>query len=149
MLCLVHAGPKFWVRTLFGNCNMFSPNPMPLHHPPLRVLLTAIGLKTAPASPGRVADIPGATVEHNKFCVSVHFRNCQPDQLDDVVAAVEAILDAHADLRATRGRKVLEIRPQVPLSVGWRFQIVSCNACFLSWDLVVCLAVCYVAHAVS
>lgn len=26
-----------------------------------------------------VAAIPGATVEHNKFCVSVHFRNCAPD----------------------------------------------------------------------
>lgn len=25
---------------------------------------------------GRVADIPGANVEHNKFAVSVHFRNC-------------------------------------------------------------------------
>ena len=23
-----------------------------------------------------VANIPGASVEHNKFCVSVHFRNC-------------------------------------------------------------------------
>lgn len=26
-----------------------------------------------------VADITGSSVEHNKFCVSVHFRNCDPD----------------------------------------------------------------------
>lgn len=26
-----------------------------------------------------VADIAGSSVEHNKFCVSTHFRNCAPD----------------------------------------------------------------------
>lgn len=26
-----------------------------------------------------MADITGSSVEHNKFCVSVHFRNCDPD----------------------------------------------------------------------
>jgi hypothetical protein len=25
-----------------------------------------------------IADIPGASVDHNKFCVSVHYRNCEP-----------------------------------------------------------------------
>ena len=25
-----------------------------------------------------VSSVPGAMVEHNKFCVSVHFRNCEP-----------------------------------------------------------------------
>ncbi len=61
----------------------------------------------------RVAAIEGATVEHNKFCVSVHFRNCQADQYDAVLAAVETTLRGHDELHATRGRKVFEIRPQV------------------------------------
>ena len=26
-----------------------------------------------------VAGIAGSSVEHNKFCVSVHFRNCAPE----------------------------------------------------------------------
>ena len=26
-----------------------------------------------------MARIGGSSVEHNKFCVSVHFRNCDPD----------------------------------------------------------------------
>lgn len=56
-------------------------------------------------------------MEHNKFCVSVHFRNCEPEQLDKVVGAVEAVLAGNSELKATRGRKVLEIRPQVPFSV--------------------------------
>ena len=52
-------------------------------------------------------------MEHNKFCVSVHFRNCEPDSLEEVVAAVEAVLASDKELKATRGRKVLEIRPEV------------------------------------
>ena len=60
-----------------------------------------------------VRDIEGATVEHNKFCVSVHFRNVDASQYDNVLAAVEATLKQHQELHATRGRKVFEIRPQV------------------------------------
>ncbi len=59
-------------------------------------------------------DIAGATVEHNKFCVSLHFRNVEASQYDSVLAAVEATLKQHEELHATRGRKVFEIRPQVP-----------------------------------
>ncbi len=60
----------------------------------------------------RVAGIAGATVEHNKFCVSVHFRNCEADSYGAVLGAVETTLRGHDELHATRGRKVFEIRPQ-------------------------------------
>lgn len=60
-----------------------------------------------------VRGISGATVEHNKFCVSVHFRNVDASQYDAVLSAVEATLQQHQELHATRGRKVFEIRPQV------------------------------------
>ena len=52
-------------------------------------------------------------MEHNKFCVSVHFRNCSPDSYDAVVTAVNDTLHSHSNLKASRGRKVLEIQPQV------------------------------------
>lgn len=102
-----------------------------------------------------VAQIGGSSVEHNKFCVSVHFRNCDPDDypagaqqgcrvtLDAglcchtadamqwliitslmvlsshaVVGVVEAVAAAHPELRVTRGRKVLEVRPQVRPAPG-------------------------------
>lgn len=64
----------------------------------------------------RTKSIPGASVEHNKFCVSVHFRNCEPDRLEEVIGAVEAVLAHDKELKATRGRKVLEVRPQVGFS---------------------------------
>jgi len=51
-------------------------------------------------------------VEHNKFCVSVHFRNCEAEQYGAVLGAVEATLRARAELHASRGRKVFEIKPQ-------------------------------------
>ncbi|DBA88511.1 TPA: hypothetical protein ACH3X2_004987 [Trebouxia sp. C0005] len=66
----------------------------------------------------RVKEIPGASVEHNKFCVSVHFRNCSPDSYDVVVAAVKDTLHDHSNLKASRGRKVLEIQPQVDWGKG-------------------------------
>ena len=62
-----------------------------------------------------VRGISGATVEHNKFCVSVHFRNVDASRYDAVLSAVEATLQQHQELHATRGRKVFEIRPQVGL----------------------------------
>lgn len=64
----------------------------------------------------RVANIPGAAVEHNKFCVSVHFRNCSPKSYEHVVSAVKDTLSDHPNLKASRGRKVLEIQPQVSQS---------------------------------
>ena len=61
----------------------------------------------------RVENISGAAVEHNKFCVSVHFRNCSPESYEHVVSAVKDTLNEHPNLKASRGRKVLEIQPQV------------------------------------
>lgn len=61
----------------------------------------------------RLKDIPGSSVEHNNFCVSAHFRNCPGECWQDVVSAVEEIVEGHDDLRMTRGRKVVEVRPKV------------------------------------
>lgn len=66
----------------------------------------------------RTNSIPGASVEHNKFCVSVHFRNCEPERLEEVIKAVEAVLAMDKELKATRGRKVLEVRPEVEWNKG-------------------------------
>lgn len=65
-----------------------------------------------------VAGIAGSSIEHNKFCVSAHFRNCAPDDYPAVVDVVDAVAAAHPQLRVTRGRKVLEVRPQVDWDKG-------------------------------
>jgi trehalose 6-phosphate phosphatase len=61
--------------------------------------------------------VPGSFVEHNNFCVSAHYRNCPGDTWLLVVKAVEETLAGQGkeELRITRGRKVMEIRPKVGL----------------------------------
>ncbi|KAL6841957.1 hypothetical protein ACP4OV_028469 [Aristida adscensionis] len=62
--------------------------------------------------------IPGARVEHNKFCLSVHFRCVQEEKWDDLDDQVRSVLKEYPDLRLTKGRKVLEIRPSIKWDKG-------------------------------
>jgi hypothetical protein len=48
----------------------------------------------------------------------VHFRNCAEAAWEDVQAAVQATLAEQPELRVTRGRKVLELRPEVEWDKG-------------------------------
>lgn len=64
-----------------------------------------------------VAHIDGASVEHNKFCVSVHYRQC-PERWPEVEDAVSAAVAQHEQLHVTRGRKVFEVRPKVEWNKG-------------------------------
>ncbi|KAG2451354.1 hypothetical protein HYH02_003958 [Chlamydomonas schloesseri] len=66
----------------------------------------------------RLKEVPGSSVEHNNFCVSAHFRNCPGEAWQDVIAAVEELVAQHDDLRMTRGRKVVEVRPKVDWHKG-------------------------------
>jgi len=65
-----------------------------------------------------VKDIKGSGVEHNKFAVSVHFRNCSPADYQRIQDVVEAELACHDGLRMSRGRKVLEVRPELQWDKG-------------------------------
>ena len=61
----------------------------------------------------RTAGIEGVTVEDNKFCCSVHFRNCKdPTSVDRVERIVREVSDERG-LDVKRGRKVFEVRPRV------------------------------------
>ncbi|KAL6959349.1 trehalose-phosphatase [Sarracenia purpurea var. burkii] len=58
----------------------------------------------------KIKSTPGAKVEHNKFCVSVHFR-CVDEK-------VRSVVKEYPKLRLTQGRKVLEIRPTIKWDKG-------------------------------
>ena len=61
----------------------------------------------------RTAGIEGVTIEDNKFCCSVHFRNCKdPTSVDRVERIVREVSDERG-LDVKRGRKVFEVRPRV------------------------------------
>ena len=67
-----------------------------------------------------IATIPGATVDHNKFCVSVHYRNCENrEDWTRCKEVVDAIVAADPDrLKRCEGRKVFEVKPRVAWDKG-------------------------------
>ncbi|UPQ97713.1 trehalose 6-phosphate phosphatase [Chloropicon primus] len=61
--------------------------------------------------------IQGVTIEDNKFCCSVHFRNSSPDSIGDIEAIVRDVVEAKG-LQMKKGRKVFEVRPQITWNKG-------------------------------
>ncbi|XP_073117414.1 probable trehalose-phosphate phosphatase 6 [Elaeis guineensis] len=61
---------------------------------------------------------PGAKVENNKFCVSVHFRCVDEKKWSILAEQVRLVLKDYPRLRLTQGRKVLEIRPTIKWDKG-------------------------------
>ncbi|CAA7401708.1 unnamed protein product [Spirodela intermedia] len=62
--------------------------------------------------------IPGAKVENNRFCVSVHFRCVDEKRWVGLAEQVGSVLKGYPKLRVTQGRKVLEIRPSIKWDKG-------------------------------
>jgi trehalose 6-phosphate phosphatase len=61
---------------------------------------------------------PGAQVENNKFCVSVHFRRVDENNWSDLANQVRSVMKDYPKLRLTQGRKVLEVRPIIKWDKG-------------------------------
>ncbi|KAJ0987360.1 hypothetical protein J5N97_005716 [Dioscorea zingiberensis] len=61
---------------------------------------------------------PGAKVEHNKFCITVHFRCVDEKRWSSLADEIGAVLKEYPKLRLTQGRKVLEIRPTIKWDKG-------------------------------
>ncbi|KAJ1291967.1 hypothetical protein BS78_02G357100 [Paspalum vaginatum] len=66
----------------------------------------------------KMGPIAGATVENNKYCLSVHFRCVREEEWELVNEEVRSVLKEYQDLKLTHGRKVLEIRPSIKWDKG-------------------------------
>ncbi|OEL36545.1 putative trehalose-phosphate phosphatase 3 [Dichanthelium oligosanthes] len=66
----------------------------------------------------KMESITGAMVEHNKYCLSVHFRCVQEEEWNAVEEEVRSVLKDYPNLKLTHGRKVLEIRPSIKWDKG-------------------------------
>lgn len=62
--------------------------------------------------------VPGATVEHNKFCVTVHFRCVKEEKWAALAEDVHKVVQLYSNLYLTQGRKTLEIRPSIAWNKG-------------------------------
>lgn len=65
--------------------------------------------------------IPGITLERKRFAVAVHYRNVNPAAVDQIIATVRQ-LGRSANLRVTTGRRVIELRPNIPWDKGSTIQ---------------------------
>ncbi|KAL0440217.1 UNVERIFIED_CONTAM: putative trehalose-phosphate phosphatase D [Sesamum latifolium] len=66
----------------------------------------------------KVKCIPGAKVENNKFCLSVHYRCVEEKKWGELGDQVKMVINDYPQLRLTQGRKVLEIRPSIKWDKG-------------------------------
>ncbi|KAK1288602.1 putative trehalose-phosphate phosphatase 6 [Acorus calamus] len=66
----------------------------------------------------KTKSIPGAKVENNKFCLSVHYRCVDEKKWSGLAEQVRSVLKEYPKLRLTQGRKVLEIRPTIKWDKG-------------------------------
>ncbi|KAJ7965694.1 Trehalose 6-phosphate phosphatase [Quillaja saponaria] len=66
----------------------------------------------------KTKSVPGAKVENNKFCLSVHFRCVDEKCWAALAEQVRLVLNEYPKLRLTQGRKVLEIRPTIKWDKG-------------------------------
>ncbi|XP_038685819.1 probable trehalose-phosphate phosphatase C [Tripterygium wilfordii] len=62
--------------------------------------------------------IPGARVEDNKFCVSVHFRQVEEQDFKILEEKVKLILENYPEFRLSWGRKVMEVKPVIEWDKG-------------------------------
>mmetsp|Transcript_6510 Transcript_6510/g.19081 ORF Transcript_6510/g.19081 Transcript_6510/m.19081 type:complete len:324 (-) Transcript_6510:282-1253(-) len=65
-----------------------------------------------------VKDVPGCSIEDNRFSVSVHYRNVEADWVPAVSEAVDQELVKHPNLRRSEGKKVIEIKPNIQWDKG-------------------------------
>ncbi|CAI9116331.1 OLC1v1017446C1 [Oldenlandia corymbosa var. corymbosa] len=66
----------------------------------------------------KTKSIPGAKVENNKFCLSVHFRCVDEKRWPELAEVVKTVLNDYPKLKMSPGRKVLEIRPIIKWDKG-------------------------------
>ncbi|KAL2527410.1 putative trehalose-phosphate phosphatase D [Abeliophyllum distichum] len=66
----------------------------------------------------RTRDIPGALVEDNMFCISVHYRHVLKEDYEALEQIVWSVLSDHSCFHMTRGKKVMEIRPSIKWNKG-------------------------------
>uniref|UniRef100_A0A7N2LPQ3 Trehalose 6-phosphate phosphatase n=2 Tax=Quercus lobata TaxID=97700 RepID=A0A7N2LPQ3_QUELO len=69
-------------------------------------------------------DIKGASVEDNKFCLSVHFRCVNEENVGKLKEMVESTMEFYNDFRISEGKKVMEIRPIINWDKGRALQYV-------------------------
>lgn len=95
-----------------------------LHGPPPPVLRSAERLREqirwlVRRIRERLGDVPGMVVEEKELSAAIHYRMVEPTTAERVRQVVSVLVGQHRPwVRLTRGRQVLEIRPNLPWDKG-------------------------------
>lgn len=65
-----------------------------------------------------LASIPGTELERKRFSLAIHYRNTPEVRVDEVKEAVDRVRERLDGLRQRRGKKVLELQPDVDWDKG-------------------------------
>jgi alpha,alpha-trehalase len=80
-----------------------------------------------------LAEIDGARVERKKFSIAAHYRNVRPGDELLVKSVVDDLLSRHERLRASPGKKVLDIQPDIDWNKGkallWLLEALGIDSC--------------------
>ncbi|KAG5538241.1 hypothetical protein RHGRI_018985 [Rhododendron griersonianum] len=66
----------------------------------------------------KTRSIRGVVIENNKFCISVHYRQVHDEDFCTLVKLVNSVLEEYKEFRMSKGKKVLEIRPDMEWDKG-------------------------------
>ncbi|XP_021912448.1 probable trehalose-phosphate phosphatase D [Carica papaya] len=66
----------------------------------------------------KIKDIKGASIEDNKFCISVHYRRVHQEEVDNLKEIVKSTMDAYPNFCRSEGKKVVEVRPMIDWDKG-------------------------------
>ena len=67
---------------------------------------------------GLLHSLPGALVERKKFSIAAHYRKVAEENMGEVEAAVDQVLESCPDLRKSAGKKVFELQPKLDWHKG-------------------------------
>ncbi|KDP28499.1 hypothetical protein JCGZ_14270 [Jatropha curcas] len=78
----------------------------------------------------KIKIIKGAAIEDNKFCISVHFRRVNVEDVHSLKELVESVRENYPNLYTTGGKKIIEIRPRIDWDKGRALQYLIQNLGF-------------------
>jgi alpha,alpha-trehalase len=66
----------------------------------------------------KLKSVPGVQVERKRFAIAVHYRNASEDDVPFVNTVVGEVEGAHARLKKSLGKKIIELRPNINWDKG-------------------------------
>jgi trehalose 6-phosphate phosphatase len=97
--------------------DIVGPDGLHIRHDQASTFAAAVEQATERLRPA-LAAFAGVLIEAKRFAVAVHYRQVADDQVPQVEAAVDRVLEAVPDLHKTHGKKVFELRPRFDWDKG-------------------------------